>query len=120
MGISTGTTLTDAGLLADGEELWFSLLVRTGTDIGTNGDLGFVLGTDRIGSGNNIPITNSGTALGVRFKNNQLRAAEWGPALSESSGTAINGSTLALVVGRFTWGATSDTIDLWTASEDLH
>ena len=119
--ISVGSTLSDAGLLADGEELWFSFLVRTGSDVATNGDLGFVLGTDRIGSGNNIPIQNGGTGLGVRFKNNQLRAAEWAPGISQSSGTggSAPNSTLMLVAGRFTWGATSDTLDVYSVGTDL-
>ena len=74
-GVSVGTTLSDAGLLDDGASLWFSVLVQTGSDIATNGDFGFVFGTDRIGSGNNIPVANSGQALGFTFKNNQLRAS---------------------------------------------
>lgn len=118
-GVSVGTTLSDAGLLADGKELWFSALIQTGGDIATNGDLGFVLGTDRIGSGNNIPILNNGQAMGVRFKNNLIRAAHWSPTILQSTGPAAAPNTLYLIVGKFIWGDASDTIEIYNVGPDL-
>ena len=116
-------SLAAAGLLDDGAELWFSMLVHTGGDIGTNGDLGFAFGSERINSGNNIPVQNNGTALGFTFKNNQLRASLWTPgAISRSGTNSGNGAspdTLYLVVGKFTWGAESDTLEIFNVGEDL-
>jgi hypothetical protein len=117
-----GSTLAATGLLDDGTSLWFSVLVRTGGDIATNGDLGFALGTDQINSGNNIPISNSGAALGFTFKNNQLRASHWSPSLVRSGSNTGNGAspgTLYLVVGKITWGATSETIAIYRPATNL-
>ncbi|MCX6601925.1 MAG: hypothetical protein NT025_10265, partial [bacterium] len=121
--VSVGSTLSSAGLLADGATLWFSVLVQTGSDIATNGDLGFGLGTDQIGTGNNIPIANNGQALGFTFKNNQLRASYWTPGtLTRSTTNSGNGAvanTVYLVAGKFTWGASSDTIEIYKVATDL-
>jgi hypothetical protein len=119
---SVGSTLSNSGLLDDGETLWFSVIVETGGDIATNGDLGFALGTDPIGAGNDLPIANSGTALGFTFKNNQLRASHWTNTLTRSTTNSGNGAspeTRYLVVGRITWGASSDMIELYMPAPDL-
>ena len=120
--VSVGSTLSATGLLADDTSLWFSVLVRTGGDIATNGDLGFALGTDQINSGNNIPISNNGEALGFTFKNNQLRASQWDPALVRSGSNTGNGAspdTIYLVVGKITWGATSERIEIYRPATNL-
>ncbi|PXA03035.1 hypothetical protein DDZ13_14045 [Coraliomargarita sinensis] len=122
-GVATGTSLSDAGLLEDGVSLWFSVLVQTGSDIATNGDFGFAFGSESLNSGNNIPIQNSGGALGFTFKNNQLRACHWAPSLTRSSDNAENSAapeTLYLVVGKITWGAASDTIEIYKVPTDLN
>lgn len=120
--VSTGTTLANTGLLDDGASLWFSVLVRTGGDIATNGDLGFALGTDQLNSGNNLPVANSGQALGFTFKQNQIRASHWAPTLNRSSTNSGNGAspdTLSLVVGKITWGDTSETIEIYRPATNL-
>ncbi len=120
--VSTGTSLSSAGLLNDGATLWFSFVVTTGGDVATNGDLGFAFGTDQIGTGNNIPVANSGTAFGVRFKNNQLRAALWTPgALAHQAGSSISASTTYLVAGKFTWGAgATDKLEVYKVDTNLN
>ncbi|HSH16472.1 MAG TPA: MBG domain-containing protein, partial [Verrucomicrobiae bacterium] len=119
---SVGPTLTNSGLLDDGATLWFSVIVETGGDIATNGDLGFALGTDPTTSGNSLPIANGGTALGFTFKDNQLRASRWTSTLTRSGTNSNNGASPAakyLVVGRITWGATSDLIEIYMPATDL-
>ncbi|QTN32838.1 hypothetical protein HZ994_11025 [Akkermansiaceae bacterium] len=119
---STGTTLAAPGLMDDGATLWFSVVVRTGSDIATNGDFGFAFGTDPIGSGNNLPVSNDGTALGFTFKNNQLRASAWEPALTRSGNNSGNGAapeSTYLVVGKFTWGAGTDTLQIYNVGTNL-
>lgn len=121
--VSTGTTLSATGLLDDGASLWFSALVQTGGDIATNGDLGFALGTDQIDAGNNLPISNSGQALGFTFENNQLRASHWVPGdlirSSTNGGNSASPDTLYLVVGKITWGASSETIEIFRPDTNL-
>jgi methionine-rich copper-binding protein CopC len=118
-----GTTLAEAGLLTDNATLWFSVLVQTGGDIGINGDLGFALGTDQIGTGNNIPVANSSQALGFTFKNGQLRASHWySGGLNRSATNSANSAatnTVYLVVGKFIWGATNDTIEIYNVGTNL-
>ncbi|MBL9132231.1 MAG: autotransporter-associated beta strand repeat-containing protein, partial [Verrucomicrobiaceae bacterium] len=120
---SVGTTLSNAGLLADGATLWFSMLVQTGADIGTNGDLGFAFGTDQINSGNNIPVANSGQALGFTFKALSLRASSWTPGTltrsTTNSGNSAAAETVYLVAGEFIWGAATDTLKIYKVAVDL-
>jgi len=120
--VSVGSALGNAGLLDDDKSLWFSVLVRSGGDIATNGDLGFALGTDQITAGNNLPISNSGKALGFTFNNDQLRASHWAPTLTRSgsnTGNAASANSLYLVVGKITWGATSETIEIYRPVTNL-
>ncbi len=120
---STGTTLSTSGLLNDGASLWFSALVRTGGEIATNGDLGFALGTDQIGSANNLPVANSGQALGFTFKDNQLRASQWVPGSlirsTSNNGNAASPGILYFIVGKITWGADSETIEIYRPTTNL-
>ena len=122
-GISLGNTLSTNGLLDDGTSLWFSVLVQTGSDIATNGDLGFALGSESLNRGNNLPIQNSGTAMGFTFKQNQLRASTWESGLirtNVNTGNGANPNTLYLIIGKITWGASSETIEIYNVPSNMN
>ena len=118
-GVSIGTTLSDAGLLNDGEELWFSVLIRMNDENFPDGDFGFVLGTDRITNGNNVAMTNGGKGMGATFRNMELSASHWAPALATSFGAPTDPNRLYLVVARFTWGTTEDTVEIYNVGKNL-
>jgi len=110
------TALNDAGLLADSATLWFSMIVNTPRDGGSNPDTGFAIGTDQIGSSNNIPMPTGGQGIGWAIKNDLLRACTWGPAKSQSAGISVPTNTTMLIVGEIIWGAdaaANDTIKLY-------
>jgi len=106
--------------MADGAELWFSVLLTTAGDISTNPDFGFAIGSGLIGTANNIPLA-SGQAIGFTVKNGNLHASHWSTTLLTRSvtGKGVTGSTTYLVVGKITWGATSDKIDIYLPNSSL-
>ncbi len=122
--VSPGTTLSAAGLLANGAELWFSALVRsvTGQDQRTYLTLGTGAadGYDRIGD------NDTGSGVGVQLNNGQAYAHGW---LGYSIGSgAVRGGAAAvadgvqLVVGKIKWGANgtaNDTISIYLPGTDL-
>ena len=144
-GASRTIDLSTPGLLADGEELWFSLMM--GYDSGgnrTNSRLTFVLGTESM-SGANFAYyfpTAGATGLGVtlgRFGSNgrivatQVRDSTFGASgfggnvYGTGQTTTVvpdsNGSLnvdYRLVVGRITWGASTDTIDIFLPDTNLN
>lgn len=117
---SVAVTADMSSNLADGTSLWFSI-VLAGDLGGSNYHGGFALGTDGVaGSFNGVNISNSGDALGVYIKGS-ADATSWVAGAREgqgSGGDALSlSSTPQLLVGRFDWGASSDTITLWTISD---
>jgi hypothetical protein len=136
--------LATHGLLADGGELWFSLIM--GYDSGgnrTNSRLTFVLGTESMSGGNFQYYYNTAgaTGLGVtlgRFGSNgrivatQVRDSTFGTGFSGNvygtgqTITAVPDSNgvlnidYRLVVGRITWGASEDTIDIFLPDTNLN
>ena len=64
------TDLSNAGLLDHGTSLWFSMIVDTPTQGGTNPDTGFAFGTAVVGDGNNLPM--GGDGFGWTIKNDAL------------------------------------------------
>ena len=134
--VNPGTTLTDAGLMADGATLWFSVLIKKYPDtstttndrttyfsLGTGGPDGF----DRIG-GN----TGSGFALVVNQNNAGLDRLQLWNNNSDGAGGAEKrsplmswgpeGSTI-LAVGKITWGefnVTDDVFELYLPDKDLN
>lgn len=115
-----GTTLTSAGLMADGATLWFSALAvslqptvsspnstaRTYIAIGNGTADGF----DRVGDHGN------GRGFEIKLNNGNVQAFGWrgngtfgGPATAVADGTH-------LVVGKITWGefgVTDDTLEVF-------
>ena len=122
--VALGTALTNAGLLADGATLWFSVLINTPGDTGANPDTGFAIGTTILGSGNNLPIAAGEQAIGWTIKNGKLQATIWngGAATRNSTGPAVTANTPKFIVGQIIWGANStanDTINLYTPNTSL-
>lgn len=115
-------TLSDEGLLSDTATLWFSVLVSTTETFGSNSRWMMSLGTGTLHSGNQ-GMSGSGSGIGfVIDGNGSMTSATWSSgSISKQdaqSGAVSNGST-TLVVGKITWGATTDTIDLYLPGIDL-
>lgn len=138
-GASRTIDLSTPGLLANGKELWFSLMV--GYDTGgnrTNSRLALVLGTQAINTANgtDYTFTTDTTGLGVTFgrfgsTNGNIVAARTNNADivygtgSDGSNPVVPAATnttvdYAFVVGRITWGTDSDTIDLFLPDANLN
>lgn len=144
-GASRTIDLVTPGLLANDSQLWFSLMM--GYDSGgnrTNSRLAFVLGTESMSTGNFQYYYNTAgaTGLGVtlgRFNNVNGRIAAT-QVRDSTFGTGFNGNVFGtgqtttvvpdsdgvlnidyrLVVGRITWGATEDTIDIFLPDTNLN
>lgn len=133
-GVSTGLT----GLLDDGDELWFSVIVGYDGGNATNTTLAIALATDQF-TGGNYSYQIAGLAgengLGVFMgrldgQNYKVAAAQYRDSTTYGSGFAgiVYGATAStdldtapqLVVGKFTWGATEDTLDLYLPDSDLN
>ncbi len=138
-GASRTIDLATPGLLANGSELWFSLMMGYDTAGNrTNSRLSFVLGTEAISTanGNDYTFTTGTTGLGVTFgrfgsTNGNIVATRTNDA-DLVFGTGSDGSNpvvyaadslqvdYAFVVGRITWGELSDTIDLFLPDANLN
>ena len=129
------SALSNAGLLADGGVLWFSLLHKLGSANNTNANFGFALGTDAmryVNDSQGIPFNGSGAGVGFRIANtDQLTAAIWAPGTAPNinAGLAVDlapggtefGSTV-LIVGKITWGVDGsalDKVDLYLPNTSL-
>jgi hypothetical protein len=131
-GVSPGTTLIDAGLMADGATLWFSALIVNHTSSLTADEQTYVsLGTgnadgfDRIGG-------NTGSGFTVAVSKNAegaVTAQGWNDG-SDGAGGAFRGANVAvtqdkpfLAVGKITWGPFgtpgSDVFELYLPGPDL-
>jgi hypothetical protein len=121
--VAIDSSLSNARLLDDGATLWFSIVVNTPTQGGSNPDTGFSIGTDQLGSGNNLPMPTGGQGIGWSIKNDKLRAATWNSAVArDATGRAVTRNTTILVVGEIIWGAdaaASDTINLYLPDASL-
>lgn len=102
-----------ASNLEDGDVIWFSVLVNP-HNVGTNPDLGFAFGTDKLNDSNGVPMSNSGEGLGFRFKGG-LKATTWSGTATSAGSAGATAGEVNLVLGRMTFGAT-DTIDIWNVT----
>lgn len=115
-------SLAGNGLLADGATLWFSVLQRTTNDTIHDG-FALALGTDPLTNNTNFTVA---AAQGVGFaisSTGNLTARVTTAATTHANGTNINRFLLAetiLIVGRITWGATSDTVDLYLPDTSMN
>lgn len=62
--VTIDSSVSDAGKLADGQSLWFSVIIDPA--VTSNGHNGFAFGTDTIaGAFNGVSMANSGNGLGM-------------------------------------------------------
>lgn len=132
----SASALAGNGLLADGVTLWFSLIMGydTGGNV-TNSRLGFCLATESFSTNNFayfFPTAGAeglGVTLGNLSGNGRVAATKF---RDSTFGTGFNGNQLGtlssalftagqsgLIVGKITWGAASDTIELYRPGADL-
>lgn len=125
--IGIGPALASAGLLNDGATLWFSVILTTTPDIGTNPDAGFSIGTDGLSGSNNIPMSNSGSGAGFTVKQGQIRATTWTAGTGGRDNTAAGSepataATTYLIVGELIWNANplnNDTLNIYLPDTSL-
>jgi hypothetical protein len=119
----------------DGDELWFSFIMQNPTDTSSyaNNRLMFYLGSQDADPGNR-DMLSAGHGLGVEITPTgngggkpRVRGIAWEGATTETLGTRYefpNGpsypGTTTLIVGKITWGATSDTLDIYAPDTALN
>lgn len=139
--ISPGTTLSGAGLMADGAELWMSVLInnidlngtpasddnRTYVAFGAGDSDGFDRVGDGVGGGFTLAL-NKETFSGQGVINVQAwndggqGGTEPGATRGTNSAANIASAGTIFAVGKFTWGAfgvTDDTFELYLPGTDL-
>lgn len=120
--IYIGSALADAGLLANGAELWFSFLHKEPANI--NVQPAFILGNDIFANYYNV-ISNTGSGIGVRIgsgKSPEPMVFNSGAYSDGTVQTTLAASQTALIVGKIIWGATPgdpDTVYIYTPGTDL-
>jgi autotransporter-associated beta strand protein len=120
----SSASLAGRGLLDNGATLWFSVVMGGYGGWDASGNLIDLALANNSYSGANIPNDGSvpGSGLGVRLKNKGVYAAQYfdasvGAPLTGEYDNTVNGGIVndnqRLVVGKITWGATSDTIEIY-------
>ena len=114
--VTTDSSLSSAGLLTDGNTLWFSVVINPAST--ANKHSGFAFGSDGIqGQYNGVDMKGTGDGFGIYFNGNSFKAAEWvGGNQSTGTGTAFTGTGLGsstLLVGEIIWSAGTDTMNLY-------
>jgi autotransporter-associated beta strand protein len=134
------SALAANGLLTDGSTLWFSVIMGydTGGNV-TNSRLAFCLATEGFSTNNfayyftNAGATGIGVTLGNFGGNGKVVATQFRDSTFGASGfggnvfaTNPNSSPVlyaagqsGLIVGKITWGAVNDTIELYNPGVDL-
>lgn len=114
--VTTDSSIADAGKLADGQSLWFSVLIDG--SVGSNAHSGFAFGTDGVaGQFNGVIVKNSGDAMGVYFAGGSFKASTWeGGEVNKGEGASFGGSGLTLIVGELVWSSAGETINIYTPS----
>lgn len=128
---SIGTTLSSNGLMGDGDVLWFSVIFDLEGQNTSNADINIALtnaakfNSSTFGERENLDgAANEG--IGVTHSGGNIRAVYWDNAggRTESGATTLNigranpGS--ALIAGKITWGAGSETIELYAPDTNLN
>ena len=121
--------LTNSGLLADGATLWFSMLI--GADDSYRRDVQIALANSSFGSNKNYiqdDGADPGTGLGFELKSDsQFYAVQFfdgtqgtdaaaplrGDFNVNAAGRFVRFGDLRLIVAKITWGAASDTVEMY-------
>jgi hypothetical protein len=123
----SSSALAANGLLDDGATLWFSVILGLQADANrTNTGLGLALAAGPFGGGSDYSewFINGGTGIGVYFR----RGEPWSASFPADIGGVTSGTFTGyqyesgehgLTVGKITWGATEDTIELFQPGTDL-
>lgn len=117
-GGATPGSLENAGLLADGATLWFSVMHRVAYNL-TDDRASFALSTDGFLSNTNF---TAGQGIGFAISNTGNLTAR----VSTGPSTHVNGANIArftlaptiLIVGKITWGAT-DAVELYLPNTSM-
>ncbi|MFN3168254.1 MAG: PEP-CTERM sorting domain-containing protein [Phycisphaeraceae bacterium] len=123
-----GTTLSNAGLLADGATLWFSVIFDLDGANTSNADLNFALtnaakfNSGAFGSREFLDGTGV-SGIGITHSRANIEAVVWDSAGGRTefdssltmSGDGLTGPSTALIVGKIEWGVGSadETITLY-------
>jgi len=105
--ITTSSALSDAGLLADGATLWFSIVFMKTNGNGSNEHAGFALGTDRIEPNYNGVRMTGGYGVGLYVKGTGVMPAFYDGLNKAGSAFTVSYSTPYFIVGKIEWGATA-------------
>lgn len=122
-GGATPGSLENAGLLAHGAELWFSVMNRA---VNTSDDrAAFALATGTLTSNTNFGAADYGIGFAIS-NTGSLTARVSTAGTTHVNGTGVGRFTLpetTLIVGRITWGAdalTDDTVQLYLPDTNLN
>jgi hypothetical protein len=120
-----GSTLLAAGLLDDGAEMWFSVVIEGSANGGTS-KLGFSIGNGSFGSSDwNLTGPGGGEGLGfLGYNTGDATAMGWtgGGTDGPDSGSAVDGTPgPTLVVGHVQWGVgtADETLTLYAPDATL-
>lgn len=120
-----GNTLLNDGLLADGGELWFSIIIDGSAVTGGGSKLGFSIGNGSFGS-SDFDISGEGVGL-LGYNTTSASAVGWSNSIANvdqtHSGSDIAGATPTLIVGHVQWGATAgddETLTLYAPDTSLN
>jgi len=129
----SASALAGRGLLDNGATLWFSVVMGGYGGWDASGNLfHLALGNNAISytfpNSYNIPNDGSipGSGIGVRLQNKGVYASQFaatGEQLTGAYDNTVTGGIIndnpRLVVGKITWGATNDTIEIYLPEQDM-
>lgn len=132
----SASALAGNGLLTDGVTLWFSLIMGydTGGNV-TNSRLGFCLATESFSTNNfayffptagaeglGVTLGNlsgNGRVAATKFRDSTFGTGVTGNQLGTLSSALYGAGQSGLIVGKITWGATEDIIEIYRPGPDL-
>ena len=118
------SALADAGLLDNGQTLWFSLVIMKTAGGGNNEWSGFAFGTSHLTSGPGTLTLQGGNGLGFRTRDTSVTVATWNGTTTPAVGGSLTltYNQPSLIVGKIEWGATDaadETITLYKPLANL-
>lgn len=122
--VTRSSALLDSGLLANGTELWFSLVVMKTAGGSNNEWSGFAFGSSHLTSGPGALTLQGGNGLGFRTRDTAITVGTWNGTTTPDVGGSLTltYNVPSLIVGKINWGADDsavETITLYKPSENL-